>query len=78
MALAIALMSHRSLGFALYAASLDGRPAEALAAEYGISIHEVRERIAAAFLTFTKQVWLGINPNASAFGGRTLPTVTAA
>ena len=78
MSLAIALLSHRSLGFSLYAAMLDGRSVEELAAEYRISIDEVRERIAAALLTVTRQVKLGITPDAGAFNGRPFPTVAAA
>ena len=78
MPLAIALLSHRSLGFALYAATLDGQGAEDLAVEYKISVYEVRERIAAALLAFTKQAKVGINPNPSAFDRRPFPTVAAA
>jgi hypothetical protein len=77
MALAVALLSHRSLGFALYAATLNGTPVDELAAQYKISVHEIRERVEATFLAFTRQVQLGVNPHASIFQERSAPAIAA-
>jgi uncharacterized membrane protein YczE len=77
MALAIALMSHRSLGFALYSAMLDGVSVEELAANYHLSVHEIRERVEATILAVTRQVRLGINPHASIFEEGLAPAIAA-
>ena len=67
MALALALLSHRSLGFALYAGMLNGISVAELAAQFKISVYEIHERIEATQLTFTRQVVLEINPHAGTF-----------
>jgi hypothetical protein len=61
MSLAVALMAHRSLSFALYAATLDGFSIETLASEFGWPVHQVRERIDAVRMALSHQVRLDVD-----------------
>jgi hypothetical protein len=67
MALAISLLSRKSLVFQLYAAALDGSSIRDLAATYHIPEHRVQEQLDALRMALGHQVRLGINPDARAF-----------
>ena len=61
MSLAIALLSKRSLGFELYAATLSGASSQELAATYKLSIETIEEQLQAARLLLTYQAQVSVN-----------------
>jgi hypothetical protein len=61
MNLAIALLSRKSLGFELYAASLDGHSVHDLAVEYRMPVYQVQEQINAVRLALAHQVHVAVN-----------------
>jgi len=67
MALAISLLSRKSLVFQLYAAALDGSSIRDLAATYRMPEYRVQEQLDALRMALGHQVRLGINPDARAF-----------